>query len=72
MDFDHPSVLLSGMLIGAVGMGFFIYGKKNTDLKALLMGVALSVVPLLAHSMLVLWGVTGLCATAHYLSGRVS
>lgn len=70
MELDNPSVLLSGVLIGAVGMGFFIYGKKSADYRALLMGVALSVLPLLAHTMLVLWGITGACAALMYAARR--
>ncbi len=72
MDLDNPSVLLSGVIIGAFGMGFFIYGKKSADFRALLMGVALSVLPLFAHSLLVLWGLAGLCATAMYAARRLS
>jgi len=72
MDLDNPSILLSGVLIGAFGMGFFIYGKKAADFRALLMGIALSVLPLFAHSLLVLWGLTGLCATAMYAARRFS
>ncbi len=70
MDLDNPAVLFSGILIGAVGMGFFIYGKKNADLSALLAGVVLSVIPLVGHSLLALWGGTGLCATAYYAAAR--
>jgi len=72
MNLDHPAVLFSGVLIGAIGMGFFVYGKKTPDFRALLFGVLLSVVPLLAHTLLVLWGITGLGATLFYASGRVS
>lgn len=72
MDFDNPAVLFSGMLIGAIGMGFFIYGKKSSDFKSLLTGVALSVIPFFGHSLLILWGLTGLCASAHYLTSRMS
>lgn len=70
MDLDNPAVLFSGLLIGAVGMGFFIHGKKNADLRSLLAGIALSVIPLVGHSLLVLWGTTGLCATAYYAAAR--
>ena len=70
MELDNPSVLLSGVLIGAVGMGLFIYGKKSADYRALLMGVSLSVLPLLAHTMLVLWGLTGACAALMYAARR--
>ena len=72
MDLDNPAILLSGVIIGSLGLGFFIYGKKSADFRALLMGVALSVLPLFAHSMLALWGLTGLCAGAMYAARRFS
>ncbi len=70
MDFDSPAVLFSGILTGAVGMGFFIYGKKNADFRSLLAGVALSVIPFVGHSLLTLWGATGLCASVFYATTR--
>ncbi len=70
MDLDNPAVLISGILIGAVGMGFFMHGKRNADLRTLFAGITLSALPLLAHTMLALWGFTGLCASALYVSNR--
>lgn len=70
MDLDNPAVLFSGILIGALGLGFFMHGKRNADFRTLLAGVALSVLPLTAHTLLVLWGCTGLCASALYVSNR--
>lgn len=72
MDMDNPILLFSGILIGAIGMGLFIYGKKNSDLVALLMGVVLSVLPLVAHTMLVMWGITGLSSAGMYMLRRMS
>lgn len=72
MDFDNPSILFSGLLIGAIGMGLFIYGKNAPDFKFLLSGVALSVIPFFAHTMLALWGLSGICATALYLSRKTN
>jgi hypothetical protein len=71
MDMDNPLLLFSGILIGAIGMGLFIYGKKNSDLGALLMGVVLSVLPLMSHTMLVMWGITGLSSAGMYLLRRI-
>lgn len=71
MNLDNPAVMLSGVLIGAFGLGFFIYGKKSADCSALAMGVALSVLPLVAHTMLLLWGLTGACATLMYAARRL-
>lgn len=40
-----PATLLWGVLFGAIGMGFFVYGKKQGVLVALLCGLALMVLP---------------------------
>ncbi len=42
---DDTSVLLWGVLFGSVGVGFFIYGRKQQAIVPLLVGVALFVVP---------------------------
>ncbi len=39
------SSLIWGMLFGAIGMGFFIYGKRQRAVVPLLTGVALSIFP---------------------------
>ena len=39
------STLLWGILYGSIGMGYFVYGKKQQRALALLSGVALMVFP---------------------------
>ncbi len=39
------SQLVWGMLFGAVGMGFFVYGKKQRTIIPLIAGIALFVLP---------------------------
>ncbi|MEZ6317545.1 MAG: hypothetical protein R3B49_02145 [Phycisphaerales bacterium] len=50
-----PWVLFSGLFIGLVGMAMIVYGKKAEDPASIFGGIALSAIPLLAHSVLVLW-----------------
>ena len=71
MNLDNPSIMFSGMLIGAIGLGLFIYGKKTPDFRFLMSGIALSLLPFFAHTMLALWGLTGLCASALYFTRRM-
>jgi hypothetical protein len=42
---DDTSVLLWGVLFGSVGLGFFIYGRKQQAVVPLVVGIALFVVP---------------------------
>lgn len=71
MDLDHPAVLFSGLVIGAVGLGLFLYGKRAPDLPTLAAGAALGVLPLFAHSLVVLWGLTALCGGGLYVVKRL-
>jgi len=70
MDFDSPGLMLSGMLIGTIGFGMFLYGKKAEDLRVLFTGVALSVVPFVAHTMLILWGASAACCAGLWAWNR--
>jgi hypothetical protein len=40
-----PALLMWGMLFGAIGLGFFLYGKKQKAIVPLCVGVALCVFP---------------------------
>ena len=39
------ALLMWGMLFGAIGFGFFLYGKKQKAVVPLITGIALCVVP---------------------------
>ncbi len=55
MDLGNPWLLLSGLLVSGVGLVLFNYGRKEADLKALGVGVAMCVFPYFATTMLALW-----------------
>jgi len=44
-EMDSTAVLLWGMLFGAIGFGFFLYGKKQKAVVPLITGIVLCVVP---------------------------
>ena len=39
------SLLIWGMLFGSIGMGFFVYGKKQRAIIPLIAGIALFLLP---------------------------
>lgn len=47
-----PATLLWGILFGAIGVGYFIYGKRQAMLTPLLCGIALIVYPWFVSSAL--------------------
>ncbi len=42
---EGTSLLIWGMLFGAFGLGFFIYGKKQKAAVPLIVGLALFIIP---------------------------
>jgi len=42
---DDTSLLLWSMLFGSIGLGFFLYGKKQKKIVPLVTGITLSVFP---------------------------
>jgi len=42
---EGTSQLIWGMLFGAIGLGFFIYGKKQKAVIPLIVGIALAIFP---------------------------
>jgi len=53
--------LLSSLLIGSVGMGIFVYGKRVQDLRALGCGVTLMAFPYFVHSVILMWVIAVAC-----------
>ena len=51
------ALLMWGMLFGAIGFGFFLYGKKQKSVVPLCVGIALCVFPYFIADVYVLVGV---------------
>ena len=51
------ALLLWGLLFSSIGLGFFIYGKKQQRLIPLICGLALMVYPYFVESVLLLMGI---------------
>jgi hypothetical protein len=47
-----PSQLFIGLIAGAIGVAYFVYGKKESRFTPMLSGVALCVYPYLVSSVL--------------------
>ena len=55
MDLPDMGVLISGLVLGAIGTGLFMYGKKQTDFRCIATGIALCIFPYFIGSVLVTW-----------------
>ena len=50
-----PSILLWGIIFSSVGLGFFIYGKRQRAIVPLLTGIALMFIPFVISNPYVLF-----------------
>lgn len=51
---ENTSLLIWGMLFGAIGLGFFLYGKKQKAAVPLAVGIALFVLPYFTGNLYIL------------------
>lgn len=61
-----PGMMLSGLVIGSVGLGLILYGKKAGSAKCFTTGLILSVAPVFAHTLAVMWIIAGACIAGLY------
>ncbi len=57
MDLSSPWSIFAGLVLGLIGMGLLMYGKKQASPRAIVAGLALCVLPYFVASVVVL----GLC-----------
>lgn len=72
MSLDNPWAILSGLLIGLIGMGLMMYGKKAESPAPIVTGLVLCVAPYFIASLLVTWLLTGACLGGLYAVSRNS
>jgi len=66
---DHSANLIWSVVFGAFGAGYFVYGKKQGHLSALLCGIALCVYPWFVEGTFMLVAVGVLLLVAPFLIG---
>ncbi len=66
MDFSSNTLFLS-LLFGSVGFGYFIYGKKQSKVIPLLVGLALCVYPYFVSNIYVMLAVGVLLIVVPFL-----
>lgn len=66
MELPDLSLLFSSIIIGAVGLGMFLYGKKKPEPKCLGLGIVMCAYPYFIHSLLLMWLIALACAAAAY------
>lgn len=51
--------IVSGSLIGLVGFGMFLYGKREGQPLTLIAGLVLGIIPMVLHALVPMWLVSG-------------
>lgn len=72
MDFEHPWSLLSGLIIGLFGMGLLMYGKKQSSVRCIGIGLAMCIFPYFITSVVAMWLCTFACIGALWGLGKIS
>lgn len=70
MDLGNPWALFSGLMISLVGMALFMFGRKQSNFKAIGAGVVLCVYPYFVASVLLLWLIFAACMAGLYLLNK--
>jgi len=70
MDLDANALLLS-LAIGSVGLGFFVYGKKQGRLPQMAAGVLLLVYPYFISNLLVMAAIGALVLVLMWVALRL-
>ena len=63
--------LFSSLLIGTVGLGMLVYGKKSDQPLCLLSGLVMCVFPYFVHSLILMWFMAGVFTIGTYGVSRV-
>lgn len=69
MEFSASS-LFASFLVGLVGLGLFLYGKKQTRLPQLIVGLVLMVFPYFIESAAIVYAVSGALVVGLWLAVR--
>ncbi len=70
MDLDANAILLS-LAIGSVGLGFFVYGKKQGRLPQMVAGVLLLVYPYFVSNLVVMAAIGALVLALMWVALRL-
>lgn len=72
MDVSNPWSLISGIMLGVLGMGLFIYGKKSQQFAPIFAGAALCAIPYFVASAALAWLLAAVCIAGLYVHARTA
>jgi len=72
MDLGHPWALFSGMMIGLIGIGLLMHGRKSTHVPSIVAGVTMCAFPYFMESAGAMWLVAAACLGGLYAANRLA
>jgi hypothetical protein len=66
----NTSTLIWGVLFGSIGLGYFVYGKKQNAIVPLLSGIGLILFPYFIPNFVILVGAGLLCVALPFFIRR--
>jgi hypothetical protein len=69
MDLE-PGTLVAGMIVSAIGLGLFLYGKKQARIPQLTAGILLMVEPVLVPNPWYMSGLAGVLVAGTWFAQR--
>lgn len=60
------ATILFGLLFGSIGVGYFVYGRKQQRIVPLVCGIGLCIFPYVVHGVLPILGVGAALTAAPY------
>ena len=71
MSHVHPQLLFASLLWGSVGLGYFIYGKKQQSVSPMVGGILMMIASyFIASALLMSLACLGIAAAVYYLVKR--
>jgi len=63
----NSATIFAGIIFGSIGFGAFIYGKKQSNFKVLVIGVILTVYPYFVQNPIALYAIGGILTVALFV-----
>ena len=61
------SNIMASIVFGSIGMGVFVYGKKQSSFKALVIGILLMLYPYFVQNPIALWTIGAVLVAALFV-----
>jgi len=72
MDFSSPGAFFASFLVGLVGLGVFMYGKRQNRMSSLWVGLAMMIYPYFVTGTAAMLGIGAVLLGGLWMVGRTT